>query len=316
MRAAVTGGAGFIGSHLVRGLLARGHEVSVIDDFSSGSRERLAPFVGRVDVVEGSVLDRDALDAAIAGCEAVFHHAAIASVARSLADPRGTDEVNVGGTIEVMLAAQRHRVGRVVFAGSSAVYGNPAQLPCRETQRADPLSPYGVTKLAGEHYVHALGALHGVRTSVLRYFNVYGPGQDPASEYAAVIPRFIAAVTAGQRPTVNGSGEISRDFVFIDDVVEANVRAAAPSAPTGLTCNVASGAATTLLELLSAIARAAGVEVDPAFGPARAGDIAHSWADVTRAREQLGFGARVTFADGIAQTVAWFRDGRVLDASQ
>ena len=246
MRAAVTGGAGFIGHHLVAALLARGDQVSVIDDFSTGQHSRLQPVDVRVLVTEGSVLDPAALDRALGGCEVVFHHAAIASVARSLVAPRLTNDVNTNGTIEVMLAAARHGVRRVVLAGSSAVYGVPEELPCRESQRPTPLSPYGAGKLAAEHYAHSLGVLHGVETAVLRYFNVYGPGQDPAAEYAAVIPRFITAVLDGRRPIINGSADIARDFVYIDDVVEANLLAARASSPSGITCNVASGLQTTL----------------------------------------------------------------------
>ena len=207
MRTAVTGGAGFIGHHLVGGLLARGHQVNVIDDFSTGERSHLTPFAIGIAITEGSILDPAALDEAIADREVVFHHAAIASVAQSLVAPRMTNDVNAGGTIEVMLAAARHGVRRVVFAGSSSVYGIPAELPCRESQRPDPQSPYGASKLAAEHYVHTLSRLHGVETVVLRYFNVFGPGQDPASEYAAVVPRFITAILEGRRPIIYGTGE-------------------------------------------------------------------------------------------------------------
>ncbi len=257
MKAAVTGGAGFIGHHLVGGLLARGHQASVIDDFSSGARSRLDPYLDRVTVTEGSVLDPLALDEALAGCEVVLHHAAIASVARSLAEPRRTNDVNVDGTIEVMLAAARHGVRRVVLAGSSAVYG---------------------------------------------------PGQDPASEYAAVVPRFIRAILDGERPVFNGRGDISRDFVFVDDVVEANVRASGASAPSGLTCNIAGGTPTSFRDLLAAVGAAAGRAVEPVIGPARPGDIAHSQADVTLARDPLAFTARIPLGEGIARMLAWFRD--------
>ncbi len=314
MRAAVTGGAGFIGHHLVGGLLARGNEVVVIDDLSSGDRSRLAPFRDRVAVTEGSVLDPAALDAAFAGCEVVFHEAAIASVAKSLVAPRATNDVNVSGTIEVMLAAARRGVRRVVFASSSAVYGVPEELPCRETQRPDPQSPYGASKLAGEHYLHSLGRLHGVETVALRYFNVLGPGQDPASEYAAVVPRFLTAVLEGRGPVINGSGEISRDFVYIDDVVAANMLASRAASPAGLTCNIASGSRTSLLELLRAICVAAGRDVAPTFGPPRPGDIQHSQADISLAYAALGYEARVPLADAIARTFAWFRDGVVSSA--
>ena len=308
MRAAVTGGAGFIGHHLVGGLLARGDKVKVIDDFSTGRRSRLAPFGDRVVVTEGSVLDPSALDEALADCEVVFHEAAIASVAQSLLAPRLTNDVNTNGTIEVMLAAARHGVRRVVFAGSSSVYGVPEELPCRESQRPDPMSPYGASKLAAEHYVHSLGRLHGVETVVLRYFNVFGPGQDPAAEYAAVIPRFITAVLDGRRPIINGTGEISRDFVYVDDVIDANLLAARASSPSALTCNIASGSQTSLLELLQAICVAAGRDVDPVFGPPRPGDIQHSRADISLARQALGHDVTVTLNDGIARALTSFRD--------
>lgn len=307
MRAAVTGGAGFVGHHLVGSLVALGNQVSVIDDFSTGSRSRLAPFGDRVAVTEGSILDPAALDESFRDCEVVFHEAAIASVAGSLVAPRATNDVNVNGTIEVMLAAARCGVRRVVLAGSSAVYGIPEQLPCRETQRPDPRSPYGASKLAAEHYLHSLGRLHGIETAVLRYFNVFGPGQDPASEYAAVVPRFITAVREGQRPVINGTGDISRDFVYIDDVVEANLLASRPSSPSALTCNIASGSRTSLLELLQAICVAAGRDLAPVFGPARPGDIQHSQADIALAREALGFDAGTSLRDGIARTVEWYR---------
>ncbi len=307
MKALVTGGAGFIGHHLVRTLVGRGDEVRVLDDLSSGITSRLDPIVDRITFIQGSILEPAALDRAAEGVEVVFHEAALASVARSIADPRLTNEVNVAGTIDVMAAAARHGARRVIFAGSSAVYGTPEQLPCIEDQRPVPTSPYGVSKLAGEQYVHALGALHGVETVALRYFNVYGPGQDPASEYAAVIPKFITAVLDGARPTINGTGAISRDFVYVDDVVRANLLAASPRSPSNLTCNVATGARTSLLELLEAICVAAGREVEPIYGPAREGDILDSQADITAATRALGYEVTVSFREGIAKTVDWYR---------
>ena len=310
MRAGVTGGAGFIGHHLVAGLLERGDQVSVVDDLSTGSSARLAAFGDRVAMTEGNILDPFALDAAFAGCEVIFHHAAIASVAQSLTHPRLVNDVNANGTIEVMLAAARHNVRRVVFAGSSAVYGVPEHLPCMERQRPEPVSPYGVSKLAAEHLVHSLGALHGIETAVLRYFNVYGPGQDPAAEYAAVVPRFIAAVLAGERPIINGSSDISRDFVFISDVVGANLLAAREASPTGLTCNIASGVQTSLKQLLDAVAEATGRPVDPLFGPKRPGDIEHSVADIAVAQRELGYAPQVPLGAGIARSVEFFLANR------
>jgi UDP-glucose 4-epimerase len=304
----VTGGAGFIGHHLVRRLVERGDQVTVLDNFSTGFAWRLEPFKEQISIVNGTILDPVALDVAAASCEVIFHEAAIPSVARSVVDPKATNEANVTGTIEVMIAAQRHGVRRVVLAGSSSVYGIPAELPCRETQRPMPRSPYGVSKLAAEHYVLTLGELHGVETTVLRYFNVFGPAQDPDSEYSAVIPRFATAVLEGRTPTINGSGEISRDFTYIDNVVEANLLAADASSPSGLTCNIAGGSRYTLLEVLASIGRAAGRRVEPEFGPPRVGDILHSQADISLAAEALGFELRVPFEEGIIKTVAWYRD--------
>ncbi len=307
MKAAITGGAGFIGHHLLGALLADGDQVNVIDDFSTGQLGHLAPYDGRFALTAGSVLDPDALDQAVAGRDVVFHLAAIASVAQSLAMPRLTNEINVGGTIEVMLAAARAGVRRVVLAGSSAVYGIPETLPCRESDWPDPRSPYAASKLAAEHYLHSLGRLIGVETVALRFFNVYGPGQDPASEYSAVVPRFITAVLEGRRPVINGSGQISRDFVYVGDVVEACRRAAQPAAPSALTCNIASGLPTDLDALLGAVCTAAGRSIDPVLGTERPADIPHSLADISLAADALGYRARVELAEGIALTVASFR---------
>jgi UDP-glucose 4-epimerase len=308
MRVLVTGGAGFIGHHLVGALLDRGDEVVVLDDLSTGDMARLAAVVPRIRFVSGSILDPDALRPAVESCEVVFHLAAIASVARSLENPVLTTQVNVIGSIEVMLAAAAHGVRRVVFASSSAVYGVPETLPCREDFRAQPESPYGAGKLAAEHDLRSLGSHHGVETNSLRFFNVFGPGQDPASEYAAVIPRFITAVLEGRRPVVFGDGSATRDFIYVGDVIRAMLLASSRDTAPGITCNVASGRSTSLLALVSAIASATGTDVEPDFAPPRSGDIPHSVADVRRARESLGFAAEVAFDEGIRRTVAWYRD--------
>jgi UDP-glucose 4-epimerase len=307
MKALVTGGAGFIGHHLVRALVQRGDEVHVLDDLSSGHISRLDAILDRITFIEGSILEPQALDRAMTGVDVVFHEAALASVAKSITDPRLTNEVNVVGTIELMRAASRRGVRRVVFAGSSAVYGTPERLPCSEEHRPSPTSPYGVSKLAGELYVHALGTLQGLETVVLRYFNVYGPGQDPASEYAAVIPKFITAVIRGAQPTIYGTGAISRDFVYVADVVAANILAALPSTLAGLTCNIATGSPTTLVQLLEEICGAAGRAVEPIYGPAREGDIPASVGDITAAQRALGYGVTVTLHEGIARTMDWYR---------
>lgn len=308
MKALVTGGAGFIGHHLVAALLEQGHEVTVLDDYSTGERTRLAPFASRLrHVVEGSILDPAALDEAMPDQDVVFHEAALPSVARSLVAPLASNEVNVTGTIQVVLASARHGVKRIVYAGSSSVYGIPKALPCSEEMRPNPESPYGASKLAAELYLHVLGRQHGIATVALRYFNVFGEGQDPTSEYAAVIPRFITTVLAGGQPTINGDGSVSRDFTHVDNVVAANLLAARPTAPTGITCNIACGERRTLLELLDQICVAAGREVAPVFGPPRPGDIQHSMADITVARRSLGYEVLVPFEAGIRRAVGSYR---------
>lgn len=308
MKYLVTGGGGFIGHHLVAGLLARGETVVVLDDFSTGQRSRLEPFLDRITLIEGSILDAEALDAAMSGCDVVLHEAAIPSVARSMVNPQRSNSVNVTGTIELMLGAARNKVRRVVYAGSSSVYGVPESLPCRESFRPNPESPYGVSKLAAEHYLRTMGKQHGIQTVTLRYFNVFGPGQDPKSEYAAVVPRFVTAILEGRQPTINGTGEVSRDFTFVENVVHANLLAARIDAPSGITCNVACGDRHTLLDLLAAICEEAGRPADPIFGPPRAGDIVHSMADITEAQRHLGYEVLVPFREGIARTVRWYRD--------
>jgi nucleoside-diphosphate-sugar epimerase len=306
MRALVTGGAGFIGHHLVRALLEEGAEVRVIDDYSTGDRERLDPFIGRIALVEGSILDRAAIDEAVGTSEVIFHEAAIPSVTRSVKAPDTSNAVNAGGTIEVMLAAARAGVRRVILAASSSVYGDRAELPARETATPNPRSPYAVSKLAAEGYLHSLGEILGIETVALRYFNVFGPGQDPASEYAAVVPRFVMAALSGVRPTLNGSGEISRDFTYVDNVVRANLLAATARV-TGVTCNVGGGERHSLLRLIDAIGAAVGVRLEPLVGPPRVGDVLHSQADITLARRTLGYEVAVPFDEGIARTVAWYR---------
>jgi UDP-glucose 4-epimerase len=306
MRALVTGGAGFIGHHLVRALIERSDEVAVLDDLSTGTVRNLEPFLDRVWFVEGDIRDPDAVDRAVEGCEVVFHHAALASVARSVRDPRLINDVNTNGTIEVMLGAARAGVRRVVFAGSSSVYGSGPELPRREIQRPDPQSPYATSKLACEGYVHTLGTLHGIETVVLRYFNIFGPGQDPTSEYAAVVPRFVTAALRGDRPQVNGDGQQSRDFTYIDNVVAANLAAATQPGVAGVTFNIGCGGRYTLLELLDAISAAVARPLDPVFGPPRAGDVPHSQADLSLAIERLKYSVLVPFEDGVRRTVDAF----------
>src|SRR5262245_40001346 len=269
----VTGGAGFIGSHLVAALVRRGDRVRVIDDFSSGKRANLAETDGRIEVIEGSILDVETLERAARGVEFIFHEAAIPSVPRSVAAPVASHQANATGTLLVLEAARRHRVRRVVYAGSSSAYGETPTLPKVETMATAPLSPYAISKLCGEHYCQVYTRVHGLETVILRYFNVFGPRQDPTSQYAAVIPRFVTAAIAGQRPVIFGDGTQSRDFCFIDNVVEANLLAAtAPDAPGGV-FNVACGEATDLNHVVRLIEETLGGRLEPRYEPARAGDI-------------------------------------------
>lgn len=308
MRVLVTGGAGFIGHHLVRGLLERGDEVRVLDAFITGSRERLDAVADRITLIEGDIREPADLDRAMAGCEVVFHLAAIPSVQRSMLEPRLTHDVNVTGTLEVALAAGRAGVRRVVFAGSSAVYGMAPILPRVEDQLPDPQSPYAAGKLFGEHILRVLGRSLGFETVVLRYFNIFGAGQDPRSDYAAVVPRFVTAGLRDERPVVYGDGRQSRDFTHVDNVVSANLLASiAPDAP-GAICNIGCGGRFDLLELLAAIGDALGAPLDPVFEPARLGDVPHSQAAIDAAGARLGYRVLVPFQEGIARTVAWYRE--------
>jgi UDP-glucose 4-epimerase len=304
----VTGGAGFIGHHIVRSLLDQGHSVTVLDDLSTGSADRLAPLQGDIRFLRGDIRDPLAVDEAAAGNEVVLHQAALPSVARSIADPRTTDDVNAGGTIEVLLGAARAGVRRVVFAASSSVYGDSPDLPRRESQPTRPLSPYAVSKVAAEQYVHVLGRLHGVETVALRYFNIFGPGQDPASQYAAVIPRFIIAGLEGRRPVIFGDGRQSRDFTYVGNAVDANLRAMAAPLPEDATFNIGCGTQYTLLELVDAIGRVLGRDLDPVFSDPRPGDVPHSRADITEATRHLGYGVTVPFDEGIGRTVRWYQE--------
>jgi UDP-glucose 4-epimerase len=310
VRVLVTGGAGFIGHHLAMALVARGDDVVILDDFSTGQRERLDR-VGASRVVEADLRAGPGLADALRDREVVFHLAAIASVAKSVEDPETTNAVNVDATLRLMVESGRAGVRRVIVASSSAVYGPEASLPSRESDRPDPGSPYATSKLAAEHYVHNLGASSGIETVALRFFNVFGPGQDPKAEYAAVVPRFIVAALGHDQPTIYGDGLQSRDFIHVDDVVAANLCAAATPDVAGLTVNVGSGESRSLIDLLGAVAAAAGRKLSPAFEPARPGDVRDSRADITLAASRLGFWPRVSFDEGIRQTMEWYREAAV-----
>jgi len=310
MRALVTGGAGFIGHHLARALVERGDEVVVLDSHITGFRDRLASIAHNISLIEGDVRDPSAVAASVEGVDTVFHLAALASVQRSIEDPALTNEINVVGTVNVMEAAAVARARRVVLAGSSAVYGSSPDLPLREAQRPDPQSPYAVSKLAAEGYALTIGAARGIESLVLRYFNVFGPGQDPDSPYAAVVPKFITAAMTGRRPTVNGDGRQSRDFTFVDDVVRANLLAAEVPDAAGRTFNVGCGVSYSLLQLLAEIGHIMGTELDPEFGPPLLGDVRDSLADISLAREVLGYRPLVDFSTGLERTITAFAESQ------
>jgi UDP-glucose 4-epimerase len=308
----VTGGAGFIGSHLVERLLRDGARVRVLDNFSTGSRAFL-PFAGEfpdtLEIVEGDIRDLPAVEAAAAGARAIFHQAAMRSVPRSVQDPLGANANNVTGTLHVLEAARRAGVRRVVYASSSSVYGDRPELPKREDQRPAPISPYAVSKAAGEQYAAVWSRLFGVETVGLRYFNVFGPRQDPASEYAAVIPRFVLWALSGQPLEVHGDGTQSRDFTYIDNVVEANLLAAQAPGVGGEVFNVGCGERISLLAIVETLERDLGRPLARRHTPGRAGDVPHTLADVGKAKRLLGYTPAVGFDEGFRRTIAYFRKG-------
>ncbi len=305
----VTGGAGFIGSSLARALLARGDKVRIIDNFSSGKRENIADFADKIDLIEGDILDDKALARAVDGTELIFHEAAIPSVPKSMAEPVENHAANATGTIRVLEQARRARVRRVVYAASSAAYGEDPVLPKVETMAPAPISPYGGSKLAGEQYMQIYARAYGLETVCLRYFNVFGPRQDPQSEYAAVIPKFITVALAGKQPRIFGDGSQSRDFCYIDNVIEANFKAASADARqvSGGVFNIACGQATDLNRVVALIGDHLGKKIDPIYEDERAGDIKHSWADISAARSRLGYTAGVSFAEGLGRTIDWYK---------
>ncbi|GAB4369514.1 MAG: SDR family oxidoreductase [Deltaproteobacteria bacterium] len=308
----VTGGAGFIGSNLTEALLAAGRTVRVLDNFLTGKRENLAGLAHRYgtvfELIEGDLRDCEAVKRAVAGVRFVLHQGALPSVPRSVADPVLSNEINVGGTVNLLVAARDAGVQRVVFAASSSAYGDTPELPKRESMTPGPKSPYAAQKLAGEHYMRIFFEVYGLETVSLRYFNVFGPRQDPTSMYAAVIPRFITAVLSGTSPTVYGDGGQTRDFTFIDNVVQANRAACeAPKEACGKVFNIACGERVSLLEILEHVYRLAGRRVEPVFEPPRRGDVRDSLADISAARSLLGYDPKVPFAEGLSRTFDFFR---------
>ncbi len=304
----VTGGAGFIGGHLAERLVRDGKSVRILDNFSSGREANLRSWGDRAEVIRDDIRDRAVVARAMAGVRVVFHLAAMPSVPKSVADPLTSHDVNVNGTLNVLLAARDARVQRVVFTSSSAVYGDAPALPKREDMTPTPISPYGLHKLIGEQYCALFTRTYGLQTISLRYFNVYGPRQDPQSEYAAAIPKFITCLLAGRAPTVFGDGEQTRDFTYVANIVDANLAAAnaAPEA-VGQVFNIAGGRRISVNELITTLNKILGTTISPSYAPPRPGDVLHSLADITKAHRLLDDTPRVDLTEGLRHTVEWFR---------
>jgi nucleoside-diphosphate-sugar epimerase len=307
----VTGGAGFIGSHIAEELVRRGEKVRVLDNFITGKRENLAPFQNFIDLIEGDIRDLETCRRALRGTDYVLHQAALPSVPRSIEEPLLAHDINVNGTLNLLVASVEAKVKKFVFASSSSVYGDDPELPKREGIEGNPLSPYAVHKLVDEKYCRVFHEIYGLETVCLRYFNVFGPRQDPASQYAAAIPLFITQMMRGERPQIFGDGEQSRDFTHVANVVEANLRAIeAPEAAGGEVFNIACGERTTVNTLAREIAGLLGVSNQPAYTDPRPGDILHSFADIDKAGRILGFDPQVGFKQGLKKAVAWYRKRR------
>jgi nucleoside-diphosphate-sugar epimerase len=309
----ITGIGGFIGSSLARGLLARGENVRGIDNFATGKRENLAEILDRVDFREGSILDLEVMHNACKGVDYVLHQAAIPSVPKSVLDPVSSNRTNVDGTVNVLVAARDARVKRVVFAASSSVYGDTPTLPKHEGMTPDPISPYAVAKLASEHYMVSFYRCYKLETVALRYFNVFGPRQDPSSQYSGVMAKFIMQMLNGQSPTIFGDGEQSRDFTYIDNVVEANLLACQAPAEraAGQVFNIATGRRITLNEVFKSLRELTSYSGQANYGPERGGDIKHSLASIAKAEAALGYRPTVDFQEGLRRTVAWYREAGV-----
>jgi len=304
----VTGGAGFIGSHLVEFLLAQGGEVRILDDFSTGRRENISPFLDKIVLFEGDLCEEDLVAEATRGVDAVFHEGAIPSVARSVEEPLASNRANAEGTLNLLIASQKAKVKRLVYASSSAVYGSAGPLPRTEDLPPAPISPYAVSKLAGEYYCRVWSELFGLETVILRYFNIFGPRQNPETQYAAVIPKFISAVLNSRVPTIYGDGEQSRDFTYVENVVLANWLAIQTPSGIGEVFNVACGKRTTVNQLAGLINEIAGTNIQPVHTEPRPGDVRHSYADITRARKGLGYEPRTRLKKGLRGTIEYFKN--------
>jgi len=306
----ITGIAGFIGSSLARALVDRGEQVRGVDNLATGNRENIREILNRIDFREADLLDLDAMHKACVGVDFVFHEAAIPSVPKSVLDPLGSNRANVDGTVNVLIAARDAKVKRVVYAASSSAYGDTPTLPKREDMRPDPISPYAVAKLASEHYMVSFYRCYQLETVCLRYFNVFGPRQDPSSPYSGVLAKFITLMLRGEQPTMFGDGEQSRDFTYIDNVVEANLLACKAPAEkvAGQVLNTATGRRVTLNETFKLLQGLTSYKGQPKYGPERGGDIKHSLADISKAESALGYKPKVDFEEGLRRTVEWYRE--------
>jgi UDP-glucose 4-epimerase len=304
----VTGGAGFIGSHIVTALVERGERVRVLDNLSTGKRDNLSHLGDKVELIVGELVDRAAVERALQGVDVVFHQAALASVPRSIAAPLETNAACVTGTVNLLDAARKSGVKRVVYAGSSSIYGDRTAAAAKhETDLPDPVSPYAAAKAAGELYCQAFTAAFGLPTVTVRYFNVFGPRQDPKSEYAAVLPKFVVQMLAGERPTIFGDGKQSRDFTYVANIVAGNLLAASVPDAVGKTFNIACGEKLDLLDLVAAINRVLGTKLEPIFDPPRAGDVRDSLADISLARKVLGYEPVIDFDEGLRRSIQYYR---------
>ncbi len=303
----VTGGAGFIGSNLARFLLEQGEKVRVLDNFSTGKRENLEEIQEKIDLLEGDVCDSQAVERAVEGVDYVLHQAAIPSVPRSVENPFESHEANTTGTLRLLEASRRAKVRRVVYASSSSVYGANEALPKQESMLAEPLSPYAVAKLAAEQYCHVYYHLYGLETVSLRYFNIFGPRQDPKSPYTGVISCFIEAILTGNPPTIYGDGEQTRDFTFVENVARANFAACHCTEGLGAPYNIGCGSRISINGVWETMARLAGVDLAPKYGDPRIGDVPHSLADVVRAREAFDYKPQIDFAEGVKRTLAFYK---------
>jgi len=309
--ALVTGGAGFIGSHIASALVAGGARVRILDDLSTGHRENVEEIRGDIDFVQGSVADEALLRRVLEGVELVFHEAAIPSVPRSVDNPRQTHTASVDGTFSLLVAAREKKVRRLIYAASSSAYGDQPTLPKSEEMSPDPLSPYAVAKLVGEYYARVFTRVYGLETFSLRYFNVFGPRQDPGSQYSGVVSLFISALSTNNRPVIYGDGEQSRDFTYIDNVVDANLKAASATGGLGQVINIANGERITLNQLLQELKDLTGrSEIEADYRDSRIGDVRHSLADISRARQILGYEPLVGLRDGLRRTIDWWKASR------